>query len=87
MFLHLGSGIAVRLEQVILISDYELYTHGCGEELVTRERRLGRRVISCLDDSDDRPRTLVLTNDNIYLSPISPLTLKRRADTGYSNLA
>lgn len=87
MFLHLGSGIAVRLEQVILIADYELYTHGSGEELVARERRLGHRIISCLEASDDRPRTLVLTTDNIYLSPISPLTLKRRAELGYSNLA
>lgn len=79
MFLHLGNGISVKLNEVITIGDYALYKNGVGLDLIAREKRRGKKIINCLI-LKDKPKSLILTDKNIYLSPISSLTLKKRAE-------
>lgn len=77
MFLHLGADVVVSVKKVIAILD--LRTAGSAAE--TRDflalRRREKRVV---DISEGDPKSLVLTAAEVYLSPISSLTLKKRSD-------
>lgn len=77
MFLHLGADVVVSIAKVVAILD--LRTVGSVRE--TKEflqaRRTAHRVI---DISNGSPKSLILTDKEVYLSPISSLTLKKRGD-------
>ena len=68
MFLHLGGGFTVCLEDVIFIYDYGLMT------------KLARMKEHIVDVSKGRQRTAVITSDTVYISSLSSLTLKKRAE-------
>lgn len=78
MFLHLGADVVVSLKKVVAILD--LRTAGTAES--TREfLQLSRSEHRTYDISQGDPKSLVLTDQEIYLSPISSLTLKKRGDS------
>lgn len=78
MFLHLGADVVVSLKQVVAILD--LRTAGTAES--TREfLKLLRSDQQVFDISDGDPKSLVLTEREAFLSPISSLTLKKRGET------
>ncbi|MCG0238461.1 MAG: DUF370 domain-containing protein [Firmicutes bacterium] len=83
MFLHLGADVVVSLKEVISILD--LRTAGKAE--ATREFlqacRAQNRVVQI---ADGEPKSVVVTDRHVYLSPISSLTLKKRSLSQYGRI-
>lgn len=76
MFLHVGTDVVVSLKQVIAILDLRSAgMSGSTQEFLTSLRHQ-RRIT---DISGGDPKSLVLTDTEAYLSPISSLTLKKRS--------
>ncbi|NPV53139.1 MAG: DUF370 domain-containing protein [Firmicutes bacterium] len=79
MFLHLGGDVSVSTKELIAILDMNLATKSgaTGEYLrAIKEEGFVRDV------SGGSPKSVVITGGHVYLSAISPLTLKRRAEYG-----
>lgn len=80
MFIHLGADIVIPLKDVISIMDMEStnMSNHTKEFLKTAEDEGFIRKIS-----EDKPKTFILSEENnktvIYLSPISSVTLFKRA--------
>ncbi len=76
MFLHLGADVVVSLKQVVAILDLRTVrdAHSTREFL---DAAGSKRKMLTVDAGE--PKSLVLTDDAIYLSPISSLTLMKRA--------
>lgn len=77
MFLHVGADVVVSLKKVIAILDLRTAREG----VATREfidLRHSEKVV--FDISGGDAKSLVLTEREVFLSPISSLTLKKRAD-------
>jgi hypothetical protein len=76
LFLHLGEDIIVPKNSVIGIFDKEK----CSSSIITREfieiAESEKKMLRI--GSDEKIRTFVLTNEGIYLSPISSITLLKR---------
>ena len=89
MFLHLGNGVSVRTKDVIAIQSYALFQDGPGGEFLAASRAEGK-VVNTLDlgddDGNESIKSLIITTDKIYLSAISPLTLKRRSELAFTTL-
>lgn len=89
MFLHLGNGVSVRTKDVISIQDFAIFQAGPGKEMLDAGRKAGR-VVNTLDlgpkDEGDSIKSLILTAERIYLSVISPLTLKRRSELAFTTI-
>ena len=75
MFLHIGSDVVVPYREVIAILDAELLKRSQAVRDLVALQELEKRV---RDVAEGRPRSIVLTDRGIYLSPISTLTLRRR---------
>ena len=69
MYLHLGLGYSVRTKDVIAIFDYGLLAEAKGRS----------KVISCLEEGENSARSFIVTDQAIYISAVSPLTLRKRA--------
>lgn len=81
MFLHLGHNTSVRAREVGAIYDYALFAPGgANAALLARAEAAGR-----IQDitSGKPPRALVITEQTIYLSAISHMTLLRRMRSSY----
>jgi len=76
MFLHLGSDTVVPLRDVISINDLKMFRSGINKEFLQNMRNK-KQII---DISADNAKSFVVTDKKIYLSAISSLTLKKRAD-------
>lgn len=85
MFLHLGNGVLVPLEDIIFIGDYALFTqNGPARELLAQMQEQGC-VVNTLPlhphfHADMSIKSVIQTKEHLYLSMISPLTLKRRSE-------
>ena len=75
MFLHLGADTVIPLKDVISITDIKVVKLGINEEfLKTMEEE------NMIDDvSEGNAKSLIVTEKKVYLSAISPSTLKKRA--------
>ena len=80
MFLHLGSDVSVALKDVIAINDYS-YLKTINKEFLKNMR--SKKFI--IDISENYPKSFVITDKKIYLSAISSVTLKKRADNLYND--
>lgn len=81
MFLHLGGDWAVALKDVIAIGEYTAVDAN-KKEAINKEFLEGMRQNGkVVNAADKQPKSFVLTDDKIYLSSISSLTLKRRSAT------
>lgn len=77
MFLHLGGEAVVPLCDVVAICDHELPAQArASDEFLKTARDRGQ----LLDVSGGQPKSFVITKDRVYLSQISSLTLKKRAE-------
>lgn len=78
MFLHVGGDVVVNVGQVIAILNLR---SGTGPNLTGRDQvrqlQVGRRLT---DLSGGQAKSLVLTETELFLSPISSATLKKRAE-------
>lgn len=77
MFLHLGGDVVVPLSEVVAIFDGELLVQArSADEFLQTAKDEGLVV----DASGGRSKAFVVTTRKVYLSQISSLTLKKRAD-------
>ncbi len=76
MYLHLGNDISLRESEIISIHDFEIFRSGENKSYFDRMRKQKAVIYSnCLLKN---ARSLIITEDKIYLSAISPMTLKSR---------
>lgn len=73
MYFHIGSNTVIQLENVIAIIDYDQQ----GEIKEGSLLETDHREIEYL--SEDAHKSVIITNDIIYISPISSITLQKRA--------
>ncbi|SDK23257.1 extracellular matrix regulator RemB [Sediminibacillus albus] len=76
MFIHIGDDNVIRSEEVIAIIDHQLISSSTINEQMLFNQRKNKKV---LDPSDEGTKSIVITRDYIYYSPLSVLTLKKRA--------
>ncbi len=76
MFLHLGADIVIPLRDVIAITDFKSGKSGINQEFLDKMQD-DKQVI---DVSEKNAKSFIITNKIVYLSAISSLTLKKRAN-------
>lgn len=77
MFLHLGSDVMVPVKDIVAIYDHK--TMESEENRVCFDfMKLEKKVVAI---TSDEVKSYVVTDDSIYLSVISSLTLKKRAQS------
>lgn len=81
MHLHLGSGTAVNLRDVVAIFDMDNTTVSKSTRKFLTQAQQDGLVSGC---GEDLPKSYVVTEKNgkirVYLSPISPTTLLKRSN-------
>ena len=75
MFLHLGSDVVIPLDSVIAITDYKTNKFVINRKFINHTRE-NQKII---DISEGHPKSVVVTNNQLYFSAISSVTLKKRA--------
>ena len=80
MYLHLGADCTVKKSEIIAIFNLRHPQSAIYSEYVERYR--DRYKIIDVAEGDEYA-SVVLTKDTLYLSAISALTLKKRADAGF----
>lgn len=78
MFIHLGGDVIVPKEEVVCIMNWTLLT----------KSEANREFIQLAEDDEfirrisekGREKSFIITTDKVYLSPISSITLKKRAE-------
>ena len=72
MLIHIGGDIVVKTKEVITILDINHINRN------TKNNYYSQEQMETLNNVDIK--SIVITNDKVYFSPISSLTLKKRAD-------
>ncbi|WP_226038304.1 extracellular matrix regulator RemB [Aquibacillus saliphilus] len=76
MFIHIGDDNVIRSEEVIAIIDHHLISSSTINEQMMFNQSKNKKV---LDPQEEGVKSIVITKDFIYYSPLSVLTLKKRA--------
>ncbi|MGO4889012.1 extracellular matrix regulator RemB [Anaerobacillus sp. MEB173] len=76
MFIHLGGDTVIRSKDVIAILDGQSKDSSSISKEFLQQYETDNSVITI---SKELSKSIVITTDAIYLSPISSITLKRRA--------
>jgi len=76
LFIHLGGDTVVSLKDVIVILNFDLDGHLTVTQEFLAYCQSKRQVVYI---SEETPKTVIVTKDKVYYSPISSITLKRRA--------
>lgn len=84
MFLHVGADVVISIKRVIGIMDLRSTSHAEATKEFLSLARTERKIIDVVPEN---AKSIVLTEDEIYLSPISSLTLKKRADFLNNNVS
>lgn len=80
MFIHVGGETIVYSRELIAILDAHLREAPATREfLATARRHPGVEEIG-----GGEPKAIIVTDSRVYLSPVSPLTLKRRKEAQIS---
>jgi hypothetical protein len=78
MLLHIGGDVTVRLRDVVAVIDQNALRHSAvTREFVALAKAEGRFVAGA-----EEAKSYVVTTSLVYASPISALTLARRAQLG-----
>ncbi|WP_163539648.1 extracellular matrix/biofilm biosynthesis regulator RemA family protein [Gracilibacillus sp. YIM 98692] len=76
MFIHIGDDHVIQSKDVVAIIDYSLVTSSTiNEEMLTGLKEKQQTVTT----DEDITKAIVVTSDKVYYSPLSVLTLKKRA--------
>lgn len=75
MFIHIGGDTVVNSEDVVAIFDIEAKDKMSTKSFLKHENDAGR--VEVVDMSDIK--SFIVTNTKVYYSPISSLTLRKRA--------
>lgn len=74
MYIHVGGDTMVERRRLIAILDAHIRDAPATREFLAT----ARRHPGVEDVSEGDPKSIVITDHRVYLSPISPLTLRRR---------
>ena len=85
VFIHIGGDEMVRLRDIIGIFDIHIKDSTDFAKLFPGNDN--KSPVTTVGPDSGEIKSVVLTDGHIYLSPISSLTLKRRADNLYRDLA
>lgn len=77
MFIHIGGDRVVLSRDVIAIVDLRRTAATIGLEMITPDLA-ARLPVTVIDDGE--PKSCVILDHHVYISPISPGTLARRAE-------
>ncbi|WP_078429542.1 extracellular matrix regulator RemB [Alkalihalobacterium alkalinitrilicum] len=76
MFIHLGGDIVIRSKDVVAILNSDMKeSSGITKEFINAHFKANY----VFEISEEMTKSIVITNDQVYYSPISSVTLKRRA--------
>lgn len=80
MYVHIGGEKVVRSSELIAIFDISIEnaSNETQQFLNSAHKNKTTEVVS-----DEKPKSLVITNDKVYYSPISSSTLKKRSRLNY----
>jgi extracellular matrix regulatory protein B len=76
MFIHIGGDIVVRSAEVVAIIDHNMTASKWMRKFLENKEERHQLISVSKEDT----KSFVITKDKIYCSPISSLTLKRRAN-------
>ena len=83
MFLHIGGDYQVPIRLIIGIFDFDEITREANPYMIKTLARLEEQFV--LETvSPDIPRSLIISVDRVYLSPINSITLEARLKNMYS---
>ncbi|MBX5435772.1 MAG: DUF370 domain-containing protein [Alicyclobacillaceae bacterium] len=83
MFIHIGGDTMIHCKEIIGIFDIRAKSNGSTAPLF--ELACRNQAIQMVETGD--PRSFVVTDRMVYCSPISSLTLKRRAEQLWESAA
>jgi len=75
MFLHLGGNIAILNQEVVAILNYKTFKKNSASQTAFGSAKKTRTI-----NPDKEIKSVILTQEEIYFSPISSWTLLKRAD-------
>lgn len=78
MFIHLGGDIVLKAERIVAILDHNSQNLSKENHDMMKDHKKRKATVQV---TEDNPKSMVITEEEIYLSPISSHTLKRRAET------
>lgn len=73
MYIHLGDDCVVSTREIVAIVDYKMRSSSVVEEFLQKQEK---QIISL---SQGAPKSIVVTTESVYYSPLSSSTLKKRA--------
>ena len=75
MFLHLGKGYMIPMEEVVMIGNLD---SASSSEITEEFLQISEEEGFIIDYSEGEPKSFVLTGETIYMSIISSKTLRKR---------
>lgn len=82
MFVHIGGTTVIQAKEIIAIFSIDIQTTSpVTNEFLNRAKKDGQ--VDIIDT--DETKSVVITENRVYYSPISSLTLRRRADESHHN--
>lgn len=82
MYIHIGGEKIVQASELIAIFDISIEK----PSKISRQFMLNAQQAKSMENiSDEDPKSIVITQDKIYYSPISSMTLKKRAQQLQTN--
>lgn len=79
MYIHLGGDLIIRSNKIIAILNYQSKEISEQNEIFLKKHSQNNNIVYSV--SNEKPKSIIITDDKIYYSPISTHTLKRRAKT------
>lgn len=76
MFIHLGENIVIQTKDIIAIIDGDLLAKS---SILSEFIHLNNKKSNIIEISNGTVKSIIVTKDKIYFSPLSTVTLKRRS--------
>ncbi len=73
MYIHIGENASVPMERIIAILSYD---SSCCQLIKDAEKE--KRLFGTIDEK--KPKSVIITDEGVYISQISPETLKSRGE-------
>lgn len=80
MYVHIGGDVSVQSESISSIINFDTILPG--QKDITEFIRIEDDNNRLQYLTEDIPRSLIVTSDRTYVSPLSPSVLKRRIENG-----
>lgn len=75
MFIQIGNNNTIRTETIITIIDYHLFTATAVMKKIMKAKEDQKKIIKI----KQTPKSVIITNDLIYYSSLSVMTLQKRS--------